>query len=35
VLINNAGLAYVATVEDMTMEDWRGSSKPISSVSCV
>jgi len=23
VLINNAGLAYVATVEDMTMEDWR------------
>ncbi len=27
VLINNAGLAYVATVED--------SSKPISSVSCV
>jgi NAD(P)-dependent dehydrogenase (short-subunit alcohol dehydrogenase family) len=23
VLINNAGLAYVATVEDMTIEDWR------------
>jgi len=23
VLINNAGLAYVATVEDMTMGDWR------------
>ncbi len=23
VLINNAGLAYVATVEDMTMQDWR------------
>jgi NAD(P)-dependent dehydrogenase (short-subunit alcohol dehydrogenase family) len=23
VLINNAGLAYVATVEDMAMEDWR------------
>lgn len=23
VLINNAGMAYVATVEDMTMEDWR------------
>jgi NAD(P)-dependent dehydrogenase (short-subunit alcohol dehydrogenase family) len=23
VLINNAGLSYVAAVEDMTMEDWR------------
>jgi NAD(P)-dependent dehydrogenase (short-subunit alcohol dehydrogenase family) len=23
VLINNAGLAYMATVEDMSMEDWR------------
>jgi NAD(P)-dependent dehydrogenase (short-subunit alcohol dehydrogenase family) len=23
VLINNAGLAYVGTVEDMTLEDWR------------
>ncbi len=23
VLINNAGLSYMATVEDMTMEDWR------------
>ena len=23
VLINNAGVAYTATVEDMTMEDWR------------
>ena len=23
VLINNAGMSYVATVEDMTMEDWR------------
>src|SRR5277367_1166172 len=23
VLINNAGLSYMATVEDMSMEDWR------------
>jgi NAD(P)-dependent dehydrogenase (short-subunit alcohol dehydrogenase family) len=23
VLINNAGMSYIATVEDMTMEDWR------------
>lgn len=34
VLINNAGLAYVATVEDMRMEDWRASSRLIFSVSC-
>src|ERR1700674_3826193 len=23
VLVNNAGMSYVATVEDMTLEDWR------------